>query len=129
MSCREPQRKVGLVWHDDGPISYYRRKFWYFEPEMSVGPLTDTILTLNIPMVTAVNYAQGSWSMEYGLSDMFQTVEVSSTSQSLTQFTSPLSSPQASLFVNKTVGELLFDGYDDPILVRLYKAVQMLEIN
>ena len=65
------------MWHDDGTISYYRRKFWFFEPEMSAGPLTDSILTLNLPMVTAVNYAQGSWSMEYGLSDMFQTVEVS----------------------------------------------------
>ena len=77
MSCREEQRKVGLVWHDDGTISYYRRKFWYFEPGMSVGPLTETILTLNIPMVTAVNYAKGNLLMEFGLSDMLQTVEVS----------------------------------------------------
>ena len=76
-SYREHQRKIGLVWHDDGTISYYRRKFWYFEPEMSVGPLTDRIATLNLPMVTAVNYAQGSLMMEYGLSDMLQTVEVS----------------------------------------------------
>ena len=74
---REHQRKVGLVWHDDGTISYYRRKFWYFEPEMSVGPLTDHIVTLNLPMVTAVNYAQGSMMMEFGLSDMLQTLEVS----------------------------------------------------
>ena len=44
---------------------------------MSVGPLTDNIVTLNLPMVTAVNYAQGSIMMEYGLSDMLQTVEVS----------------------------------------------------
>ena len=27
-----------------------------------------------------------------------------------------LVSLQASLFINRTVGELLFDGYDDPIL-------------
>ena len=82
-----------MVWHDDGTISYYRRKFWYFEPEMSVGPLTDTIVTLNLPMVTAVNYAQGSWSMEFGLSDMFQTVEVSwsrALSSRLTSHLSPL---------------------------------------
>ena len=77
LSYREHQRKIGLVWHDDGTISYYRRKFWYFEPEMSVGPLTDHIVTLNLPMVTAVNYAQGSFMMEFGLSDMLQTVEVS----------------------------------------------------
>ena len=77
LTYREHQKKIGLVWHDDGTISYYRRKFWYFEPEMSVGPLTDNIVTLNLPMVTAANYAQGSFMMEYGLSDMLQTVEVS----------------------------------------------------
>ena len=43
---------------------------------MSVGPLTDRIVTLNLPMVTAVNYARGKFYMEYGLSDMLQTVEV-----------------------------------------------------
>ena len=77
LTSREHQKKIGLVWHDDGTISYYRRKFWFFEPGMSVGPLTDNIVTLNLPMVTAVNYAQGSIMMEYGLSDMLQTVEVS----------------------------------------------------
>ena len=94
LSYREHQRKVGLVWHDDGTISYYRRKFWYFEPEMSVGPLTDHIVTLNLPMVTAVNYAQGSMMMEFGLSDMLQTLEVSwplslSLSTELTSHLSP----------------------------------------
>ena len=28
----------------------------------------------------------------------------------------PLCPPQAQLFVNKTIGELLFDGYEDPVL-------------
>ena len=104
MACREHQRKVGLVWHDDGTISYYRRKFWYFEPQMSVGPLTDSILTLNIPMVTAVNYAQGSWSMEYGLSDMFQTLEVSWASQSLSQFTSHSPPPRPASLLTRQWG-------------------------
>ena len=74
---REHQRKVGLVWHDDGTISYYRRKFWYFEPDLSVGPLEDTVVSLNFPMVTAVNYAKRMGGlMEFGLSDMLATVEV-----------------------------------------------------
>lgn len=94
---RETQQKVNLVWHDDGTISYNRRKFWHFEPSMSAGPLTDTVISLNLPMVTAVNYARENFMMEFGLSDMLATVE-------------------AQLFLNKTVGELLFDGYDDPIL-------------
>ena len=109
---RERQEKVGLVWHDDGTISYHRRKFWYFEPEMSVGPLTDTVVSLNLPMVTAVNYAKGSFMMEFGLSDMLQTVEVR-------RFRSGMvtSLPvQATLFINRTVGELLFDGYEDTVM-------------
>ena len=64
---------------------------------MSVGPLTDTVVSLNLPMVTAVNYARRSFMMEFGLSDMLATIE-------------------AKLFLKRTVGELLFDGYEDPIL-------------
>ena len=109
---RERQEKVGLVWHDDGTISYHRRKFWYFEPEMSVGPLTDTVVSLNLPMVTAVNYAKGSFMMEFGLSDMLQTVEVRRF-RSVMVTSLPV---QATLFINRTVGELLFEGYEDPIL-------------
>jgi len=94
---REVEHKVNLVWHKDGTVSYHRKKFWYFEPEMSVGSLQDTVVTLNLPMVGAVDYARGSFMMEFGLSDMLSTIE-------------------ATLFINKTVGELLFDGYDDPVL-------------
>ena len=86
-----------MVWHEDGTISYNRRKVWHYEPSMSVGPLTDSVVSLNLPMVTAVNYARQSFMMEFGLSDMLATIE-------------------AKLFLNRTVGELLFDGYDDPIL-------------
>jgi len=94
---REVEHKVNLVWHEDGTVSYHRKKFWYFEQDMSVGSLQDTVVTLNLPMVGAVDYARGSFMMEFGLSDMFSTIE-------------------ATLFINKTVGELLFDGYDDPVL-------------
>ena len=57
-------------------LSYNRRKFWHFEPSMSAGPLTDTVISLNLPMVTAVNYARENFMMEFGLSDMLATVEV-----------------------------------------------------
>ena len=43
---------------------------------MSAGPLTDTVISLNLPMVTAVNYARENFMMEFGLSDMLATVEV-----------------------------------------------------
>ena len=43
---REEQEKVNLVWHDDGTISYNRRRYWYFEPDLPVGPLNDTVVEL-----------------------------------------------------------------------------------
>ena len=37
------EKKVNLVWHPDQTVSYQRKKFFYFEREMSVGPLDDTV--------------------------------------------------------------------------------------
>eukprot|EP00091_Calanus_sinicus_P002766 TRINITY_DN12871_c0_g1_i1.p1 TRINITY_DN12871_c0_g1~~TRINITY_DN12871_c0_g1_i1.p1 ORF type:complete len:183 (-),score=40.12 TRINITY_DN12871_c0_g1_i1:331-879(-) len=42
---REVEKKVNLNWHANGTISYRRVKFWYFERELSVGPLTDKVTT------------------------------------------------------------------------------------
>ena len=40
---RQVEKKVNLVWHPDHTVSYQRKKFYYFEREMSVGPLEDTV--------------------------------------------------------------------------------------
>lgn len=37
------EKKVNLVWHADQTVSYQRKKFFYFEREMSVGALDDTV--------------------------------------------------------------------------------------
>ena len=68
---------MNLVWHDDGTISYNRRKYWYFEPDLSVGSLNDTVVTLNFPMITAVNFGKRNVFMQFGLSDLLATIEVS----------------------------------------------------
>ena len=52
--------------------------------------------------------------MEFGLSDMLSTIEVHSIKRF--EFKTSVCIVQATLFINKTVGELLFDGYDDPVL-------------
>ena len=49
---------------------------------MSVGPLTDTVVSINLPMVGAVNYARDNPILEYGISDILQTVEVAVPSRS-----------------------------------------------
>ena len=62
-----------------------------------MGPLTDLITTINLPVVSAAEIARGNFFMEWGVSDM-------------------LSSMEAEIFVRKTVGELLFEGYEDKII-------------
>merc|ERR1719481_2163651 len=94
---REVQRKVNLSWHEDGTVSYQRQKVWYFEPEMSIGPLTDMVTTINVPVVGSAEFARGDYFMEWGISDM-------------------LSSLQARIFVKRSVGQLLFEGYDDVVM-------------
>ena len=86
-----------MVWHPNGTVTYQREKFWYFERSLSVGPLSDVITTINVPVVGSAEFVRGSFFMEWGISDMLSTMN-------------------ATIFVKKTVGELLFDGYQDSII-------------
>ena len=97
MIDREVQSKVNLKWHSNGTVSYQRKKFWYFERHLSVGPLTDIVTTINLPVVSAADVARGNYFMEWGISDMLETLE-------------------AQIFVKRTVGELLFEGYEDSVM-------------
>jgi len=62
------------------------------------------VMSLNLPMVGAVNYAKGDYLREFGISEMLATIE-------------------AKLFVNKTIGELMFEGYEDPVL-QIYSSFE-----
>ena len=94
---RETQRKVNLRWHLNSTLTYQRQKFWYFQRDLSVGPLSDMVTTVNLPVVSSAAFAHGNFLMEWGVSNM-------------------LSSLQADIFIRKTVAELLFDGYNDTFM-------------
>jgi len=94
---REVEKKVNLTWHENGTISYKRVKHWFFERELSVGPLTDSVTTINVPVVGSAEFVRGDFFMEWGVSDMLSTI-------------------QARIFVKRTIGELLFDGYEDTVM-------------
>ena len=98
---REIQKKVDLQWHSNGTITYKRVKHWFFEREMSVGDLSDVVTTINVPVVAFAEFARGNFFMEWGVSDMLANLE-------------------ASIFVRKTVGELLFE------VIILYPATQII---
>ena len=87
---RETQKKVDLQWHPNGTVTYKRVRHWFFEREMSVGDLSDVVTTVNVPVVGSAEFARGSFFMEWGVSDMLANLE-------------------ASIFVRKTIGELLFE--------------------
>ena len=72
-------------------------KYWYFERDLSVGDLTDVITTINVPVVGSAEFVRGSFFMEWGISDMLSTLE-------------------ATIFIKKSIGELLFDGYEDTVM-------------
>ena len=88
---------MDLQWHPNGTVTYKRMKHWYFEREMSVGPLSDVVTTINVPVVGSAEFVRGSFFMEWGISDMLANLE-------------------ATIFVRKTVGELLFEGYEDDVM-------------
>jgi len=94
---REVEKKVNLTWENDGTVSYRRVKYWYFERNMSVGPLTDTVTTINVPVVGSADFVRGDFFMEWGVSDMLSTI-------------------QAKIFVKRTISELMFEGYSDPLV-------------
>ena len=64
---------------------------------MSVGALSDVVTTINVPVVGSAEFVRGSFFMEWGISDMLANLE-------------------ATIFVKKTVGELLFEGYEDDVM-------------
>ena len=97
MIDREVQRRVNLKWHSNGTVSYQRKKFWYYERDLSVGPLTDIVTTINLPVVSSAEFARGNYFMEWGVSKMLATIE-------------------AQILVKRSVGELLFEGYEDSVM-------------
>ena len=97
MTHREVHRKVNLRWHPNGTVSYQRKKFWYFDLSLSVGPLTDLVTTINLPVVSSAEFARGNFFREWGVSDMLRSLE-------------------ANIFVKRSVQELLFDGYEDSVM-------------
>ena len=68
--CRETQEKVDIDFKAYDSVEYRRQKFWYFEPEKSVGSLEDTLVTINFPLVAAANYARGNTFLQFALADV-----------------------------------------------------------
>ncbi|KAJ8959905.1 hypothetical protein NQ318_011642 [Aromia moschata] len=103
---KEIKEKVNITWHDNSTISYKHKKSYFFDEENNFRSLSDVISTINaVPLTIGyktrnfINFYKGIISI--GLSSI------------------------SSLHVTKTVGEILFDGYEEPIL----STLSMMPIN
>ncbi|XP_014369351.2 protein peste isoform X1 [Papilio machaon] len=95
---REQRRHVNVSWHPhNGSVSYRTQRSWHFD-ETSNGTLEDNITTLNIIAASAV-YRSRDWGFlrQKGLA------------MGLAMFGHHVS-------ISKLATELLFEGYDDPLL-------------
>ena len=78
-------------------VTFKERRFWHFEPSLSGGTLNDYITTVNMPVLASQEAKRADYWQSFMLDATYSAIE-------------------AGLFVNKTVKELLFDGYDDTLL-------------
>ncbi|KAF5278411.1 hypothetical protein FQA39_LY05900 [Lamprigera yunnana] len=95
---REHREKVNLTWNENDTVSYELLRIWYFDKENSVGKLTDEITTLNaVSMSAAYHIKDWNYFLKRGFSHTLMAVA-------------------PNVHIVKTIGELLFDGYEDPFV-------------
>lgn len=104
----EQHEKTSLVWNDDnGTVSYKQVRTWHFLPERSNGTLEDKVTILN-----SVAASLGPMIQKKVPAWLHPSVEV------------VLKSLNESLFVTKTVREIIFDGYHDPLFDDMANLVE-----
>lgn len=102
--------RVNIKWNDNGTLSYQQKRFWKYLPEKSKGSLTDKIVNLNIVVATvAYTVKDEHYLVKRGV-DFF------------------LKEKEGSLISTHTVKELLFEGYEDKLLV-LAKELNISRLN
>ncbi|XP_047001866.1 protein croquemort-like isoform X1 [Schistocerca americana] len=94
----EVHEKINITWHDNGTVSYRQIRRWFFDPDNSNGTLDDEVTTLNIIALTA-SFVTREWSfvMRKGLDiALWQMGQ--------------------KLHVTHQVRQLLFEGYESPLI-------------
>uniref|UniRef100_A0A8D9BJP9 Protein croquemort n=1 Tax=Cacopsylla melanoneura TaxID=428564 RepID=A0A8D9BJP9_9HEMI len=113
---REVHEKLNLTWNDNGTVSYWQRRTWYFEPTLSNGTLSDEITSVNVVAVTVANMIDQIHIKGF---------EVDLVKKIMNLF---LKNAEKKLYIRKTVKELLFEGYEDGILDLLKKIEPIIHI-
>ncbi|XP_049696685.2 protein peste isoform X1 [Helicoverpa armigera] len=95
----EKRQHVNVTWFDNnGTVAYRTQRSWFFDDASSNGTLQDNITTLNAIAASAV-YRSRFWGF----------LQQKGLSMGLAMF-------NQNIAVSKLAKELLFDGYEDPLL-------------
>jgi len=94
----EFHQKVGLVWNSNGTVTYKQIRTFQFDAKASKASLDDKLVILNIPAATVGATAAKLPKITRGLMNV------------------GLKAIGEKLFVEKTARQILFDGYEDPLL-------------
>lgn len=95
---REIDYKINQVWNDNGTITFQRKKVWFFDESLSNGSLTDKVTNLN-PIAATV-----AFSVRHKPKIIRQVID------------RVMVALGEKLVLTKSVGALLFDGFNDTLL-------------
>ncbi|XP_058057109.1 protein croquemort-like [Anopheles bellator] len=106
----ERHERVNLQWNDNDTLTFQQKRIWHHVPEKSVGNYeTDRVITIN-PVLLTVGYALRDDPILLGLLDGMIMLNHFATSP----------------FYDVLVREVIFDGYDDPLLNNLLYLLDLL---
>lgn len=102
----EKDLKMDLDFHDNGTVSYFNRKTWFFVPEMSNGTLDDMVTAAHVISATFVDMVQHK----------------SKYMKKILNYV--LNHEGGKMAVTKKVGEWIFDGFQDDLIdfLRLFNT-------
>ncbi|KAF5287578.1 hypothetical protein FQA39_LY15855 [Lamprigera yunnana] len=90
--------RVNVTWNRNATLTYRQKRIWKFIPTMSNGSLSDNLTNVNpVAAVIGNTFSSTVYPIQLLISKL------------LNKF-------NEKLYVTKSVQELLFDGYEDPIL-------------
>ncbi|XP_066150907.1 protein croquemort isoform X2 [Euwallacea fornicatus] len=94
----EHHTKENVTFNDNHTLTYLNKRTWRFEPDMSRGSLNDLVTTLNPVAAVVANVVKDEHYLVKRAVNMF------------------FKEKGEQIYVQKQVRELLFEGYDDPLI-------------
>ncbi|XP_053691732.1 protein croquemort-like [Sabethes cyaneus] len=106
---REIHEREDLVWNDDFTLTFYQKRIWHYEPDLSAGDLENDIVVSINPILLTVGYATRDHPLQSSLDDLINANP------------EMINSP----FYEVPVKDILFDGYDDVFLKALLNLAEL----